>query len=93
MLGDSGYQSGGTIGGKLGCAVSAVIGLPMAGLMLFFSGSATTDCGHSKTCSPAIELITNLLFLSAVLLVIGFGIRLGVNGRIAIFRRLRAARR
>lgn len=45
---DGGYKGSGTTGGKYGCAVSALVDLPLMALMMFFSFYG--HCGPGERC-------------------------------------------
>lgn len=78
-----GYQGGGTIGGKWGCALSAALGVPL--IVGAFVLSAYGDCAEGVACHHGINW---RLIAGAALAAIGlgFGTRLLVN---VTFRRLR----
>ena len=83
----AGYRGGGTIGGKWGCALSALVGLPL--VLGVFVVSALGDCADGVDChrGPSLRLILIALLIA---IGIGFGTRLLVN---VTFRRVRAAAR
>lgn len=47
-MSDDGYQSPATIGGKIGCAVAAVVGVPLFGFA--FLVNALGDCFADEDC-------------------------------------------
>jgi hypothetical protein len=73
-----GYDSGGTVGGKWGCAVSALVGIPL------FSGALLiSSMGH---CAPDVDCVPNWqLFAGAagLTIVVGIGTRAAINAILA----------
>ena len=79
-MGPVGYKSGSTTGGKVGCAVAALVGLPMLGFALLvgaLGGCAIT----TNDCTPLWQLVA-IALLGA--LAVGLLTRLIVN---AVLRR------
>lgn len=73
---DRGYRGGGTLGGKWGCGIAALVGLPLLSLAILVS--ALGDCIPDARCDHDIEwqLILGAL---AIALVIGTVVRLLIN--------------
>ncbi|PZU09690.1 hypothetical protein [Sphingomonas sp.] len=86
-MSEDGYRGGGTLGGRWGCALSAVVGLPLiAGVFVL---AALGDCAPGVEChrGPNWRLLAGAILIA---IGIGFGTRLFVN---VTFRRLRALAR
>lgn len=81
-----GYQSGGTLGGKWGCGLAALVGLPLVGFVILLS--ALGDCVPGDPCHHNLDwlLIAAALAIAAL---VGFGSRAVIN---AIIRRRDKAR-
>jgi len=77
-------ESPGTIGGKLGCALSAIVGIPLLGFAI--AVTAMGDCLQNEPYDRSLdwELIAGALAVTAI---VGFGSRLLIN---AIARRIRS---
>lgn len=73
---ESTYKGGGTAGGKWGCALSAVIGVPLLCLAVLLS--ALGDCAPDTPCNHDIGWKLQLGTL-AVAALVGFGSRTVVN--------------
>lgn len=78
----SGYEAGGTAGGKCGCLAAAIVGaglLPILGL--FFMG----DCAPNEQCQQNDErlLLGGLLLIAAVATAVGLSSRVFINRFIA----------
>jgi hypothetical protein len=73
---EDGYRGGGTLGGKWGCALSALVGLPVISLGLLVS--ALGDCAPDMDCN---HRITWLLFIPGIVIaaLVGFGSRAIIN--------------
>jgi hypothetical protein len=71
-----GYRGGGTVGGKVGCALAAVVGLPLLGLAILIS--ALGDCMPDAPCNhdPQWWLILGALAIS---LTVGAVVRALIN--------------
>lgn len=69
------YQSGTTIGGKLGCLAATLVGLPVFGAALFLL--LYGDCFESYRCHQG----EGLRFLVAVLLTVAFAAPVGLLTR------------
>lgn len=70
------YESGVTTGGKWGCALSAVVGFPLIGLVVL--ASALGDCVPDTSCNRGLAW---WLLVPAVMIAmaVGFGARALVN--------------
>jgi hypothetical protein len=73
MNGDHGYQSGGTKGGIIGCAVAALFALPLSGLLTFVMSYG--DCGYSGCKSPGWSMPAGLAIIAMLAALIGFTVR------------------
>jgi hypothetical protein len=71
-----GYRGGGTVGGKVGCALAAVVGLPLLGLAILIS--VLGDCMPDAPCNhdPQWWLILGALAFS---LAVGAVVRTLIN--------------
>jgi len=80
-MGKSDYDGGGTIGGKWGCAASALVGLPVFGFLAFvlFYG----DCFDNPQCyrGDGPRWLAAFLVTAIVAAFVGLLIRKLVNGR------------
>ncbi|WP_333570903.1 hypothetical protein [Sphingomonas sp.] len=76
---NEGYKSGGTPGGKWGCALAAIVGVPLLGLIILLS--AWGDCASDVSChhDPNWLLILAALATAAV---VGFISRALINAAI-----------
>jgi hypothetical protein len=74
MARNSGYQGGGTVGGKLGCAISGIVGFPLAGWALI--NASMGDCAAGAECIAGCILILAAVGIAGVVGVIS---RLGIN--------------
>lgn len=74
-----GFSGDGTIGGKAGCVVAAIVGLPLLSLILLFASGGTTACGMTPKCNASIQLLTDLAGAVALLACLGFFVRFVVN--------------
>jgi hypothetical protein len=83
MAMDKGYQSGGTPGGKWGCGVAALTGVPLLGFVILLS--ALGDCIPDAPCHHDLDWLLMAAAL-AIAAVAGFGSRALIN---AIIRRRR----
>ncbi len=79
-----GYTGGGTIGGKWGCAISALVGLPLLGFA--FVAAALEQCARDAHCIPDWQLFGGAI---AITTVAGFVSRAGIN---ALVKRLKKVR-
>jgi hypothetical protein len=77
----SGYQGGDTVGGKLGCLASALIGLPLWGALWFLSFFGT--CRQVDPChrGEGVKALALLGIVAVVAAVVGLTIRYLVNRR------------
>jgi hypothetical protein len=84
MGADGGYEVAGTAGGKWGCALSALVGLPLLGLAIL--AATLGDCLPEDPCEKSLDggLISAALAIAAV---VGFGSKAIIN---AIVRRARS---
>lgn len=73
---EDGYRGGGTLGGKWGCALSALVGVPLLSFGLLVS--ALGDCVPDMDCN---HRITWWLFIPgiAIAALVGFGSRAIIN--------------
>ncbi len=74
----------GTIGGKWGCGLSALIGVPLLGLAVFVSTYG--DCLPEDACDTGLDW-TLIGAAAAIAALVGFGSRFIVN---RLVRRLRS---
>jgi hypothetical protein len=79
-MSDDGYQGGGTPGGRWGCALAALIGIPLLGLSVLFG--ALGDCVPDDPCNHYLPMEFILASL-AVATVVGLGSRSLINRLIA----------
>ena len=73
---DVGYQSGATVGGKWGCALSALVGVPL--ILFTVMASSLGDCSPDEPCKHGMIwglLLPSILFAALV----GFGSRAAIN--------------
>ncbi len=70
------YQGSATTGGKWGCALAAIIGIPLIGLSIAFE--ALGDCVPDAPCNHGLIW---WLVIPAILttLIVGFGSRAAIN--------------
>ncbi|WP_454278383.1 hypothetical protein [Sphingomonas sp. Marseille-Q8236] len=80
MPNDSAYQGGGTTGGKLGCAVEAITGLPLLGAAFIYA-----SMGH---CIPEADCIDGWKMIAAAAAISGI-IGVAARGTINAFLRYR----
>jgi hypothetical protein len=71
---DSGYRGGSTTGGRWGCALSIVIGLPLIGFA--FAVLSLGDCAPGVQCTSGWTLMVLAIIIAAV---VGFGSRAAIN--------------
>ena len=73
---NEGYQGGGTPGGKWGCALAALVGLPLLGFVIILG--ALGDCDPDAPCHHNLDW---LLFLAslAIAALVGVGSRALIN--------------
>jgi len=72
------YHGGDTIGGKWGCAVSVIVGLPLIGIAYLIA--ALGDCVPGADCIDGWKLILAAVAITAL---VGFAARCAIN---AIYR-------
>lgn len=77
-MGDSSYKGGGTRGGRWGCALAALFGIPV--FMLATLVASLGDCMPNVTCHPGFWFEV-LLPTALVATPIGLGVRWLVNRR------------
>ncbi|MCT8002390.1 hypothetical protein ACQKJZ_06490 [Sphingomonas sp. NPDC019816] len=75
-----GYRSGGTPGGKWGCGIAALVGLPLLGCVILLS--ALGDCVPEAPCRHDLDWLLVAAAL-AVAAVVGFGSRAAINAIIS----------
>ncbi|WP_294256452.1 hypothetical protein [uncultured Sphingomonas sp.] len=78
---NEGYKSGGTPGGKWGCALAAMVGVPLLGFAILLS--ALGDCAPDASCHHDLDWLLILAAL-ATAAVVGFTSRGLIN---AVIRR------
>ena len=68
----SGYQPSTTTGGKIGCAMSALVGVPLIGIVFILS--VLGDCVPDVKCSRGLDwsLMGGAIAIAAA---VGFGVR------------------
>ena len=78
-MSEQSYRGGGTPGGKWGCALAALVGLPLFGLVMVIA--AIGDCTPGDACNHSLDW---LLFLAAVAIsaIVGLGSKLLINALI-----------
>lgn len=75
---DMAFTSGGTVGGKIGCAVAAIIGVPLMIMLLVASAFVPGHAGPMKLLLvPILMMITIAIVLRVIVsyLVLRFGKR------------------
>jgi len=77
-MNDGGYRGGSTPGGKWGCALASLIGIPLFCSLLLID--ALGDCVPGTSCHHSFWSMVLLPSL-AIALPIGFGVRWLVNRR------------
>jgi len=79
---ENGYNSAGTIGGKLGCLAATLVGLPVFGFLMFLSFYG--NCGQNDPCQDGQGVRFFVVFgvTAAVSAVVGFTIRSMCNKRL-----------
>jgi hypothetical protein len=77
---DGRYKGGGTAGGKLGCALSAIVGVPLLCMAILLS--ALGDCIPNEPCNHDIgwKLQLGALLIAAI---VGLCSRLLINRLVA----------
>lgn len=73
---DDGYQSGGTSGGKWGCGLAALVGVPLLGFVILLG--ALGDCVTDAPCHHDLDWLLMVAAL-VVAAVVGFGSRALIN--------------
>ena len=71
---ESSYRSGGTLGGKLGCAFAAVVGLPLIGAALIYASMG--DCAPGADCIAGWKVIAGAAVIAGLA---GVGARAAIN--------------
>ncbi|MDZ7895086.1 MAG: hypothetical protein U5M50_09125 [Sphingobium sp.] len=69
-----GYQGGGTVGGKWGCAFAALVGLPLFSGALIIASMG--HCAPDKQCLPPWSFFA---FATIVTSTVGWGVRAVIN--------------
>jgi hypothetical protein len=82
---DDGYQAGGTVGGRWGCALAALVGLPLLSGALIIASMG--QCAPDAKCLSDWQLFGAAIAITAT---VGFGSRAAIN---AIIKRLRNGRK
>lgn len=72
---DEGYQGGGTPGGKWGCGLAALVGVPLLGFVILLS--ALGDCVPDAPCHQDLEGL--LMGAALAIAAAGFGSRVLIN--------------
>lgn len=75
-MSDGGFHGGGTAGGKWGCAIAALVGLPVLGVLMLVA--ALGDCAPGAACRNGFWTMVVLPTL-LVVVPVGFGVRWLVN--------------
>ena len=85
---ERGYRSGETIGGKVGCATAAVIGIPLLAIA-FFIAIPFGDCGPNDPChdGEGWRMVGAIGVAAVVAGSLGFLVRQLVNALVARSRR------
>ena len=68
------YQGGGTLGGKLGCALAALVGLPLIGAALIYASMG--DCPPGAECIAGWKMIAGAAVIAGLA---GAGARAAIN--------------
>lgn len=76
------YQGGGTIGGKLGCALAALVGMPLIGGAIIYASMG--DCVAGAQCIAGWKMITAAVLISGA---IGIAARAAINAVARAWRR------
>jgi len=82
---DDGYQSGGTPGGKWGCGLAVLVGVPLLGSVIL-----TNALGDRIPAAPCHHSLDWLLLVAALAIAaaVGFGSRALINSWSVFGRRL-----
>lgn len=85
---ESGYRSATTIGGKVGCAVAAVIGIPLLALA-FFVAIPFGDCRPNDPCheGEGWRMLAAIVVVAAIAGSLGLVVRKLINALTARSRR------
>lgn len=75
-MSDDGYQGGATVGDRVGCAIAAILGLPLFFFLLI--GDALGDCAPDVPCRKGF-LLYFALPTAIISLAVGLGVRALVN--------------
>lgn len=81
---DSGYQSGGTAGGKVGCDLAAIVGLPLLGAAFIYAGMG--QCVPEADCVDDWRVIAAA---AAICGIVGVAARAAVNAFLGFVRKRR----
>ena len=73
---NDGYQSGSTPGGKWGCGLAALVGVPLLGIVILLS--ALGDCVPDAPCHHDLDWFLMLAALG-IAAVVGLGSRALIN--------------
>lgn len=70
------YRGGPTLGGKIGCAAAAIVGVPLIGIVSIISSFG--DCVPDSECHRGMDwpLLAGALAIAAA---VGFSVRLFTN--------------
>lgn len=70
------YRGGPTLGGKIGCAAAAIVGVPLIGIVFIISSLG--DCVPDSECRRGLDwpLLAGALAIAAA---VGFSVRLFTN--------------
>lgn len=81
-MGQHDELSGTTLGGKLGCLASALVGFPVLGALMFLAFYG--DCFDSEQChgSEGLRIMAVMLVTVMIAVPVGLLTRKLVNGRI-----------
>jgi hypothetical protein len=79
---DSGYQSGETAGGKLGCALAAIVGLPLLGAAFIYASMG--QCVPGADCVDGWKIIAAAAAISGI---VGVAARAAINFLLRFLRR------
>ncbi|MBB3349267.1 hypothetical protein [Sphingomonas sp. BK069] len=82
MQNDTSYQGGGTVGGKVGCALATVVGLPL--LSAAFIYASIGDCAPGAACVDGWKMIVAAAAISGI---VGVAARAAINALLRFLRR------
>ena len=75
-MADDGYVGGSTTGGKCGCALAAIVGVPLLAVSVLIN--ALGDCAAGTSCRKGLDWLSIGVVL-AVTAALGFGARALIN--------------